>query len=500
VEISPPPVSDSGPAAHPTELSESTAEPDIESGNESGMEGIAEESPTAGLPDAVEAHEVEDLPESPVREVTPVVEPQQEVVSKLALLSSIKQRRAVAMRPEPASAAAAEPEIVAPTMRQDALSKHIDDKQHADDQQPIENTRPVREQPQARVARKEPVEQKVREHQKRALPISETQRNSAEIARGGAPGPASKPLTYSARAGVTPFTPVDEHTDTSGKPKSFAASGAGMAVIGGAVLAIGLTAYLLMGHGTRRAASSPKPAVTASVQAPPVSTPAPASPAAGKSSPEKPPEAKPLGGPTPVGTSRPEDLKKEEKAPAKIDTVQAAKPPALTPPANPGSPPPAAVEAPRAVARTFAPPTDGARPADSTIVETPPALSAAAPSAPAIATLPARVAPPPPPSTAPRSSVPQQISVPAKVQATRLVKPVTPVYPPLARATRVQGVVRFRATIATDGHIKSLTLLGGPPPLVQGATDAVKQWRYQPTIVNGESVEVVTDIEVAFTL
>jgi len=475
-------------------LSESTAEPDIDSGNESGREGTAEESPTADLPDAVEAQEAEGLPEPPVREVTPLVEPQQEVVSKLALLSSIKQRRAVAMHPEPASAAAAEPEIVAPAIQQEALSKHIDD------EQAIVDAGPVREQPQARVTRKEPAEQKVRERQKRALPLTETQRNSAEIARGGAPGPASKPLAYSARVGGAPFTPVDEHTDSSGKPKSFATSGAGMAVIGGAILAIGLTAYLLMGHGTKRAASSPKPAVTASVQAPLVSTPAPASPAAGKSSPEKPPEGKPLGGPAPAGTSRPENLKKDEKAPAKTDAVQAPKPAALTPPANPGSPPPpAAVEAPRAAARTFAPPAAGVRPADSTIVEAPPALSAASPAAPAIVTLPARVAPPPPPA-APRASVPQQINVPAKVQATRLVKPVTPVYPPLARATRVQGVVRFRATIATDGQIKSLTLLGGPPPLVQGATDAVKQWRYQPTIVNGESVEVVTDIEVAFTL
>src|SRR5208283_3854169 len=100
-------------------------------------------------------------------------------------LSSIKQRRAVAMRPEPASAAATEPEIVAPAMQQEALSKHIDDKQHADDEQPIEHAGPMREQPQARVTRKEPAEQKVREHQKRALPLTETQRNSAEIARGG---------------------------------------------------------------------------------------------------------------------------------------------------------------------------------------------------------------------------------------------------------------------------------------------------------------------------
>lgn len=64
----------------------------------------------------------------------------------------------------------------------------------------------------------------------------------------------------------------------------------------------------------------------------------------------------------------------------------------------------------------------------------------------------------------------------------------------------MQGTVRFRATISNDGQIKSLTVLGGPSPLVQGASEAVKQWRYQPTLINGEAVEVVTDIEVVFAL
>lgn len=73
-------------------------------------------------------------------------------------------------------------------------------------------------------------------------------------------------------------------------------------------------------------------------------------------------------------------------------------------------------------------------------------------------------------------------------------------YPAVARAARVQGTVRFRAVIGTDGTIKSLTTLGGPLPLAQAAADAVKQWRYQPTVVDGRPVEVTTQIDVAFTL
>jgi protein TonB len=82
----------------------------------------------------------------------------------------------------------------------------------------------------------------------------------------------------------------------------------------------------------------------------------------------------------------------------------------------------------------------------------------------------------------------------------RLARQVLPVYPPLAKTARVQGTVRFRVTIGTDGAVKSLTSLGGPLPLVQAATDAVRQWRYQPTTVDGKPVEVVTEVDVVFAL
>jgi len=73
-------------------------------------------------------------------------------------------------------------------------------------------------------------------------------------------------------------------------------------------------------------------------------------------------------------------------------------------------------------------------------------------------------------------------------------------YPAVAKAARVQGTVHFRAVIGSDGTVKALTTLGGPLPLAQAAADAVKQWRYQPTLVDGKPVEVTTQIDVAFTL
>jgi protein TonB len=86
------------------------------------------------------------------------------------------------------------------------------------------------------------------------------------------------------------------------------------------------------------------------------------------------------------------------------------------------------------------------------------------------------------------------------VQAANLIRKVTPVYPPLAKQARIQGVVHFTAIIGKDGTIQNLTLLTGHPLLVEAARQAVSQWQYKPTLLNGEPVEVVTQIDVNFTL
>jgi protein TonB len=111
-------------------------------------------------------------------------------------------------------------------------------------------------------------------------------------------------------------------------------------------------------------------------------------------------------------------------------------------------------------------------------------------------------APPPPPAKKeePKPVTPQRIRVGGNVQAANLVRKVTPTYPPLAKQARVQGTVRFQAIIGKDGTIQNLQLVSGHPLLVPSATEAVKQWLYKPTLLNGEPVEVITQIDVNFTL
>ena len=110
-------------------------------------------------------------------------------------------------------------------------------------------------------------------------------------------------------------------------------------------------------------------------------------------------------------------------------------------------------------------------------------------------------APPPPPAVKEvKPTTPQRIRVGGNVQAANLIKRVVPAYPPLAKQARISGTVRFTAIIGKDGTIQNLQLISGHPLLVPAATAAVKQWLYKPTLLNGEPVEVITQIEVNFTL
>jgi len=81
-----------------------------------------------------------------------------------------------------------------------------------------------------------------------------------------------------------------------------------------------------------------------------------------------------------------------------------------------------------------------------------------------------------------------------------LIRRVEPVYPPLARQTRREGRVELRAIIGTDGTIQSLQIVASDPLFNISARDAVQQWRYRPTILNGQAVEVDTYITVLYTL
>lgn len=113
-------------------------------------------------------------------------------------------------------------------------------------------------------------------------------------------------------------------------------------------------------------------------------------------------------------------------------------------------------------------------------------------------------APPPPPSKPGERTVAEapvtRITVGGNVLQGKLIRPVTPVYPPLARQARISGTVKLNATVGRDGKVRELKVISGHPLLAPAAIEAVRQWLYQPTLLNGEPVEVNAPIEVHFTL
>jgi protein TonB len=117
-----------------------------------------------------------------------------------------------------------------------------------------------------------------------------------------------------------------------------------------------------------------------------------------------------------------------------------------------------------------------------------------------IGSVPTAAPPPPPPPVVKKEAAPQRIKVGGNVQAAMVLKRVQPIYPQLAKSARVSGVVHLHAIIAKDGTIQELTSVGGPALLITAAMDAVKQWVYRPTLLNGEPVQVETTIDVNFTL
>jgi len=104
------------------------------------------------------------------------------------------------------------------------------------------------------------------------------------------------------------------------------------------------------------------------------------------------------------------------------------------------------------------------------------------------------------PMAVPKVATPQRVRVSSGVSSGLLLRKVQPVYPPLARQARIQGKVLLQAVISKDGSIENLHLINGHPMLTQAAMDAVKQWKYKPYLLNGEPVEVETQVEVNFTL
>jgi TonB family protein len=95
---------------------------------------------------------------------------------------------------------------------------------------------------------------------------------------------------------------------------------------------------------------------------------------------------------------------------------------------------------------------------------------------------------------------PQRIRVGQEVAAAGLTHQVTPIYPLIAKAAHISGTVVLHCVIAKDGSVKQVEYISGPPILMKSAMDAVRQWVYKPTLLNGEAVEVDTTVTVVFEL
>jgi protein TonB len=101
--------------------------------------------------------------------------------------------------------------------------------------------------------------------------------------------------------------------------------------------------------------------------------------------------------------------------------------------------------------------------------------------------------PPPPPPT-------QPVRVGGNIKPPQKVKHINPVYPPIAQSARVQGIVIIEATIGPSGAVQAAKVLRSIPLLDQAALDAVRQWQFTPTLLNGVPVPVIMTVTVQFTL
>jgi len=107
---------------------------------------------------------------------------------------------------------------------------------------------------------------------------------------------------------------------------------------------------------------------------------------------------------------------------------------------------------------------------------------------------------PVPPATIVANTGENVIRLGTGVLAGKRIAGQDPEYPPLAQQVRIQGVVRLTVEIAADGHVRKMNLVGGHPLLVSAATEAVRTWQYQTTLLNGLPVAVTGDVEVPFSL
>jgi periplasmic protein TonB len=99
-----------------------------------------------------------------------------------------------------------------------------------------------------------------------------------------------------------------------------------------------------------------------------------------------------------------------------------------------------------------------------------------------------------------QAAAPKKVAVSSGVMAGNRIGGENPSYPAIAKAARIQGTVVLQATISKNGTIENLRVISGPPMLQSAAMQAVQGWRYKPYLLNGEPVEVETQVNVVFSL
>jgi TonB family protein len=163
--------------------------------------------------------------------------------------------------------------------------------------------------------------------------------------------------------------------------------------------------------------------------------------------------------------------------------------PATIPPKPTASSPPALLPPSTSTTASAIPPTNPPAPTKST-VEPMPTQSVASDNANPNVSSDARPIP----------DIPKIRHLPANLMEGYLLSAPRPQYPRLARNTRIEGIVTLEVTISRTGSIETLHVIKGPSPLRSSAVDAVRYWRYKPYSVDGRPVEVVTTVNVHFTL
>jgi protein TonB len=92
------------------------------------------------------------------------------------------------------------------------------------------------------------------------------------------------------------------------------------------------------------------------------------------------------------------------------------------------------------------------------------------------------------------------LKVAEEIQKLRIVEQVKPIYPELAKISRTEGSVTLQLTINREGGVSKVEIVNGPALLTRAAQDAAKGWKYKPTIVNGQAMEVITQVHISFTM